>query len=138
MSSGSVAKAIAASASRPDTTSPTTRCSSTLSDWTTPPAREKFKINLLGEYNIGGDGFVIEELLARCGIKLIATFSGNSNYDALANSHTADLNAVMCHRSINYVAEMMEKKFGIPWMKVNFIGAEGTAKSLRKIGRVLR
>jgi nitrogenase molybdenum-iron protein alpha chain len=98
-------------------------------------APEKFKMNLLGEYNIGGDGFVIEELLARCGIKLVATFSGNSNYESLAHSHMADLNAVMCHRSINYVAEMMEKKFGIPWLKVNFIGAEGSAKSLRKIGQ---
>ena len=39
----------------------------------------------------------------------------------------------MCHRSINYVAEMMEKKYGIPWIKVNFISAEATAKSLRKI-----
>jgi nitrogenase molybdenum-iron protein alpha chain len=39
----------------------------------------------------------------------------------------------MCHRSINYVAEMMEKKYGLPWIKVNFIGAEATAKSLRKI-----
>ena len=103
-----------------------------LDDTATP---EKFKINLLGEYNIGGDGFVIDELLARCGIKLVATFSGNSNYESLAHSHTADLNAVMCHRSINYVAEMMEKKFGIPWLKVNFIGAEGSAKSLRKIGQ---
>ena len=62
---------------------------------------EKFKINLLDEYNIGGDGFAIEELLARCGIKLVATFSGNSNYESLAHSHTADMNAVMCHRSIN-------------------------------------
>jgi hypothetical protein len=49
-------------------------------------------------------------------------------------SHTADLNMVMCHRSINYAAEMMEKKYGIPWIKGNFIGAESTAKSLRKIG----
>lgn len=93
----------------------------------------KFKINLLGEYNIGGDAFVIEDLFDKCGITLISTFSGNSSYDKFANSHTADLNAVMCHRSINYVAEMMETKYGIPWIKVNFIGAEGTAKSLRKI-----
>jgi nitrogenase molybdenum-iron protein alpha chain len=28
---------------------------------------------------------------------------------------------------------MMETKFGIPWIKVNFIGAGATAKSLRKI-----
>ena len=41
----------------------------------------------------------------------------------------------MCHRSINYVADMMEKRFGIPWFKVNFIGAEATAKSLRKIAQ---
>jgi nitrogenase molybdenum-iron protein alpha chain len=99
------------------------------------PRPEKFKINLLGEYNIGGDAFVIEDLLERCGITLISTFSGNSTYDAFANSHMADLNAVMCHRSINYVAEMMEKKFGIPWIKVNFVGAEGTAKSLRHIAQ---
>jgi nitrogenase molybdenum-iron protein alpha chain len=97
------------------------------------PRTEKFRINLLGEYNIGGDAFVIEDLLERCGITLVATFSGNSTYDAFANSHMADLNAVMCHRSINYVAGMMEKKYGIPWIKVNFIGAESTAKSLRRI-----
>ncbi|MBF0498217.1 MAG: nitrogenase molybdenum-iron protein alpha chain, partial [Deltaproteobacteria bacterium] len=39
------------------------------------------------------------------------------------------------HRSINYVADMMEKKYGIPWIKVNFIGAEASAKSLRKIAQ---
>jgi nitrogenase molybdenum-iron protein alpha chain len=95
----------------------------------------KFKINLLGEYNIGGDAFEIERLFEDCGITLISTFSGNSSYDYFANSHTADLNLIMCHRSINYVAEMMETKFGIPWIKVNFIGAEATAKSLRKIAQ---
>ncbi len=93
----------------------------------------KFKINMLGEYNIGGDAFVIEEILKKCGIDLIATFSGNSSYDQFASSYSADLNCVMCHRSINYVAEMMEEKYGIPWTKVNFIGAKSTAKSLRRI-----
>ena len=64
---------------------------------------------------------------------MVSTFSGNSTYDQFANAHTADLNTIMCHRSINYVAEMMETKYGIPWIKINFIGAEATAKSLRKI-----
>ncbi|MEJ2154435.1 MAG: nitrogenase molybdenum-iron protein alpha chain [Desulfobacteraceae bacterium] len=92
-----------------------------------------FKINMLGEYNIGGDAFEIERLFELCGFTLISTFSGNSSIDKFANAHTADLNLIMCHRSINYVAEMMEKKYGVPWIKVNFIGAEATAKSLRKI-----
>jgi nitrogenase molybdenum-iron protein alpha chain len=95
----------------------------------------KYKINLLGEYNIGGDGFEIDRILKKCGITNIATFSGNSSFDQFATSHQADLSCVMCHRSINYVADMLETKFGIPWIKVNFIGAESTAKSLRKIGQ---
>lgn len=94
---------------------------------------DKYKINLLGEYNIGGDGFEIDRILKKCGITNIATFSGNSTYDQFASANQADLSCVMCHRSINYVADMLETKYGIPWIKVNFIGAEATAKSLRKI-----
>lgn len=96
-----------------------------------PPG--KFRINVLGEYNIGGDAFLIEDLLERCGITLTATFSGNSTMNGFERAHTADLNCVMCHRSINYVAEMLQTKYGIPWIKVNFLSAEGTAKSLRRI-----
>jgi nitrogenase molybdenum-iron protein alpha chain len=95
----------------------------------------RFRLGMLGEYNIGGDAFVLEDLLERCGITLVATFSGNSSIDKFENAHTADLNVVMCHRSINYVADMLEKKYGIPWFKVNFTGAEATAKALRRIAR---
>jgi nitrogenase molybdenum-iron protein alpha chain len=95
----------------------------------------EYKINLLGEYNIGGDGFEIDRILKKCGITNIATFSGNSTYDQFSTAHMADLSCVMCHRSINYVADMLETKYGIPWIKVNFIGAHSTAKSLRKIGQ---
>lgn len=93
----------------------------------------KYKINMLGEYNIGGDSFEIEELFKEMGVTLISTFSGNSTAQAMGQAPYADLNVVMCHRSINYMAEMLEKKFGIPWFKVNFIGAKATAKSLRHI-----
>ncbi len=93
----------------------------------------KYQVNLLGEYNIGGDAFEIEKLFEEVGITLLSTYSGNSTIDSFAYSHTADLNMVMCHRSINYIAEMMEEKYGIPWVKVNFIGADATAKSLRKM-----
>ncbi len=99
------------------------------------PKTDPFKINLLGEYNIGGDGFEIDRVLKKCGITNIATFSGNSTYDQFASANQADLSCVMCHRSINYVADMLEVKYGIPWIKVNFIGAQATAKSLRKIAQ---
>jgi nitrogenase molybdenum-iron protein alpha chain len=94
-----------------------------------------FRVNMLGEYNIGGDAFEMERLLNLCGIELISTFSGNVQYSEIAHSHEANLNLIQCHRSINYMAEMMETKYGIPWLKVNFIGAETTAKSLRRVAR---
>lgn len=97
------------------------------------PSTGKFKLNLLGEYNIGGDAFEIERIFEKCGITLVASFSGNSTVRAIENAHMADLNVILCHRSINYMGDMMETKYGIPWMKVNFVGAESSAKSLRKI-----
>ncbi len=97
------------------------------------PSEGKFKLNLLGEYNIGGDAFEIERIFEKAGLTLISSFSGNSTVKQLENAHTADLNVIQCHRSINYMGDMMETKYGIPWMKVSFVGAESSAKSLRKI-----
>jgi len=94
----------------------------------------KFRINVLGEYNIGGDAFAIDTLFEKCGVEIVSTMSGNSTLENFETAHTADLSLVMCHRSINYVAEMLETSFGIPWTKANFIGADATAKTLRKVG----
>lgn len=94
----------------------------------------KFRVNVLGEYNIGGDAFAIDSLFEKCGIEIVSTMSGNSTLENFETAHTADLSLVMCHRSINYVAEMLETSFGIPWTKGNFIGAEATAKTMRKVG----
>lgn len=101
----------------------------------TVEGKYKFRVNVLGEYNIGGDAFAIEELFDKCGIELVSTMSGNSTLKKFETAHTADLSLVMCHRSINYVAEMLETSFGVPWTKANFIGADATAKSLRKVGQ---
>ncbi len=40
--------------------------------------------------------------------------------DEIAQAHRAKLNIVQCQKSSNYVAEKMEKKYGIPFIKVNF------------------
>ena len=92
-----------------------------------------FAVNMLGEYNIGGDAWEIERIFEKCGIDILSTFSGNGSFDEIARSHNARLNLIQCHRSINYMAEMMEDKFGIPWLKINVIGVKSTSKSLRKI-----
>lgn len=91
----------------------------------------KYSVNILGEYNIGGDGWEEERILKKIGYEVVSVFTGNGAFETMKNAHLADLNLVMCHRSINYVAQMMKTKYGTDWLKVNFIGIGATCKSLR-------
>ncbi|MDR0882352.1 MAG: nitrogenase component I subunit alpha [Candidatus Adiutrix sp.] len=100
-------------------------------DDTPPPS--KYAVNLLGEYNIGGDGWEVERILKRVGYHVVSVFTGDGALADIARAHTADLNLVQCHRSINYVAEMMKTAYGTDWLKVNFIGLGSAAESLRRI-----
>ncbi|SHO52191.1 nitrogenase component I subunit alpha [Anaerocolumna xylanovorans] len=93
----------------------------------------KYSLNILGEYNIGGDGWEEERILKKIGYEIVSVFTGDGSYETMKNAHLADLNLVMCHRSINYVAQMMKTKYGIDWLKVNFIGIGATCKTLRMI-----
>ena len=97
--------------------------------------KTKYSINILGEYNIGGDGWEEERVLKRIGYEIVSVFTGDGSYETIKNAHLADLNLVMCHRSINYVAEMMKSKYGTDWLKVNFIGVGATIQSLRDIAK---
>lgn len=94
-------------------------------------APTKYSINILGEYNIGGDGWEIERILKEIGYDILNVMTGDGTYEALKNAHVAELNLVQCHRSINYIAEMLETRYGTPWLKVNFIGVQSTINSLR-------
>ena len=96
---------------------------------------KKYSVNLLGEYNIGGDEWEIARVMNKIGYDIVTTMTGNSTYDGISVAHTADLNLVQCHRSINYIADMIETKYGIPWLKVNFIGIEAMSKSLRDMAQ---
>lgn len=100
-------------------------------DMEEPPG--KYTINILGEYNIGGDSWEVERVLKEIGYDVQAVMTGNGSYEDLKNAHVAELNLVQCHRSINYIADMLEKKYGTPWLKVNFIGINATIESLRNM-----
>lgn len=94
---------------------------------------KKYSINLLGEYNIGGDSWEIERVLKKIGYNIVAVMTGDGSYEAIKNAHHADVNLVQCHRSINYIAEMIETKYGVPWIKANFIGVNSTIETLRNL-----
>jgi nitrogenase molybdenum-iron protein alpha chain len=96
---------------------------------------EKYSVNILGEYNIGGDAWEITRVLEKIGYEVVSVMTGDSSFKDIQSSHEADLDLVMCHRSINYIAEMFEEKYGIPWLKINFIGPDAMVKSLRDMAK---
>ena len=94
-----------------------------------------FDINVFGEYNIGGDFWGIKPLFEKIGYRIVTPFTGDASFHGIAKAHKAKLSVLMCHRSINYTNRMMEEKFGVPWMKINYIGIEGTIESLRNMAK---
>jgi len=97
------------------------------------PVENKHTLNILGEYNIGGDGWETARVLKRIGYEVLNVFTGDGSYEGIKDANIADLNLVMCHRSISYIAEMMKAKYGVDWLKVNFIGVQETIRTLYEI-----
>jgi nitrogenase molybdenum-cofactor synthesis protein NifE len=93
------------------------------------------KLNFLGEYNLGGEKWVVERYLREMGIEINVAFTGDSTVAALKRAPGACLNLVQCSGSMHWVAMNLEKEYGTPYIDVNFFGAENTAESLRKIAR---
>lgn len=91
------------------------------------------KLNFLGEYNLGGEKWVVERYLREIGIEMNVAFTGDSTVDALKKATGSCLNLVQCTGSMHWLANEMQQGYGIPSIDVNFFGAENTAESLRKI-----
>jgi len=91
------------------------------------------KVNLLGEYNLGGEKWLIERYLREIGVEVNVAFTGDSTVAALKQAPGACLNLVQCTGSMHWVAMSLEREFGTPSLDVNFFGAENTAESLRRV-----
>ncbi|MDI6644567.1 MAG: nitrogenase iron-molybdenum cofactor biosynthesis protein NifE [Methanobacteriaceae archaeon] len=98
-----------------------------------PSSSNPFTLNIVGEFNIAGDLWGIKPLLEKLGIEIISTLTGDSLVEDIARAHQANLNIVQCQKSSNYIAREMEKRYGIPYLKVNFFGISDTAYSLLSI-----
>ncbi len=90
-------------------------------------------INLIGEYNIAGDLYLIEPVLKRAGINILSRMTGNATFEEITWAHQAKLNVVVCSRALINIAKGMEQKYGIPYAEVSFFGKTEMAKALRAI-----
>lgn len=99
-----------------------------------PEIKSEYTINVIGDYNIQGDSYVLQKYLDKMGIQVIAHFTGNVKYDQLRCMHRAKLNVVNCARSAGYIANELKRVYDIPRMDVDTWGFEYIKVALRKIG----
>ena len=92
-----------------------------------------YDIALIGEYNIGGDAWSTKPLLEECGFNVKSVWTGDGELEKIAATHTVKLNVIHCYRSMNYMCKVMEEKYGIPWIELNFFGPTKIRNSLRQL-----
>jgi nitrogenase molybdenum-cofactor synthesis protein NifE len=90
-------------------------------------------VNLIGEYNIAGDLWLVEPVLKAAGIRVLARITGDSSFAEITWAHRAKLNLVVCGRALINVAREMERRYGIPYVDVSFFGKTEMSKMLRII-----
>ena len=87
-------------------------------------------INILGEFNIGGEAWMIRKYYERMGVQVVSVMTGDGRVGDIRRAHGAALNVVQCSGAMTFLAEMMKEKFGIPYIRVSYFGIEDTAKAL--------
>ena len=87
-------------------------------------------INILGEFNIGGEAWMIKKYYERIGVQVVSVMTGDGRVDEIRKSHGATLNVVQCSGAMTFLAEMMKAKYGIPYIRVSYFGIEDMAKAL--------
>ncbi len=95
-------------------------------------------INILGDFNLAGEMWIIKNYMKEIGIDVVATFTGDSSYENMIKAPAARLNIVQCAGSSTYLANRMQEEMDIPYIKVSFFGIEDTTNSLLRIAGAMK
>lgn len=94
-------------------------------------------VNILGDFNLAGEMWIIADYLKEIGIPVVSTITGDASYESLLKAPAARLNLVQCAGSMTYLAKRMEEEMDVPYIKVSFFGTEDTSASLLRIAEAL-
>ena len=93
----------------------------------------KFSINILGDFNLAGELWILKDYYEKMGIEVNATITGDGRVDDICNAHKAALNVVQCSGSMIHLAKDMKEKYDIPFMKVSYFGIEDMSDALYEV-----
>jgi nitrogenase molybdenum-cofactor synthesis protein NifE len=87
-------------------------------------------LNILGDFNLAGEIWIIRDYFQRMGLEVVANITGDGRVDDIRRAHGAALNVVQCSGATMDLALMMEEVYGIPHLRVSYFGVEDMAESL--------
>ncbi|MDR1656690.1 MAG: nitrogenase iron-molybdenum cofactor biosynthesis protein NifE [Deltaproteobacteria bacterium] len=94
-------------------------------------------VNILGDYNLAGEIWIIKNYFQQIGIDVLSVFTGDSSYQTLIKAPSASLNIVQCAGSMVNLAAKMEESFGIPWVTASFFGTDDTSSALLRAAELM-
>lgn len=89
-----------------------------------------YSINILGEFNLAGETWILRDYYQRIGIEVVASITGDSRIADIRRAHGAKLNLVQCAGSMMHLAKLMERDYHIPFKRVSYFGIEDMAAAL--------
>ncbi|WP_028585303.1 nitrogenase iron-molybdenum cofactor biosynthesis protein NifE [Desulfogranum mediterraneum] len=95
----------------------------------------RYSINILGDFNLAGEIWLIRDYFARIGIEVVANITGDGRVADIQRAHGAALNVVQCSGATMELATMMEERYQIPCLRVSYFGVEDMAEALYSVAR---
>ncbi len=90
-------------------------------------------VNILGDFNLAGEIWIIREYFRRMGVEVVANVTGDGRVDDIRRCHGAALNLVQCSGATLALAKMMQEEYDTPFLRVSYLGIEDMADSLYQV-----
>ncbi len=108
---------------------------STLVGTSDEPSTSEFSINILGDFNIAGETWIIRKYYEEMGVKVISCITGDGRVDDIKRAHHASLNVVQCSGSMTHLAKQMSRDYGVPFVRVSYFGLEDMSQALYDVAK---
>lgn len=95
-------------------------------------------INILGDFNLAGEIWMIEDYYKKMGVDVVCRITGDGRVEDIRKMHGAALNVVQCSGSVTRLAEQIKKKYGTPYIRVSYFGIEDMSKSLYDVAEFFK
>ncbi|MEN6437156.1 MAG: nitrogenase iron-molybdenum cofactor biosynthesis protein NifE [Syntrophobacter sp.] len=95
-------------------------------------------INILGDFNLAGELWIIRDYFKKMGVETVANITGDGRVGDIMRAHGAALNLVQCSGATMELAKLMKEKFATPFQRVSYFGVEDMAEALYSVAEFFK